>query len=113
MNLDSSLGSKHIPSVDVSNYAGIDFAQARLKCTNGMTCDGYEARYGKTRVFVKRLKPEHRGNAVIREAFAKELEIGLELRHRSLPGYLFAGEASPTGNTHLQELDRERRRQIL
>lgn len=91
MNLDSSLGSKSSPSVDVSNYAGIDFAQARLKCTNGMTCDGYEARYGKTRVFVKRLKPD-RGSAVIREAFAKELEIGLELRHRSLPGYLFAGE---------------------
>lgn len=43
-------------------------------------------------MFVKRLKPEHRGSAVIREAFAKELEIGLELRHRSLPGYLFAGE---------------------
>lgn len=71
---------------------GIDFTQAKLRFTHGFTCDGYDARYCGTRVFVKRLKPEHRGRPSIRIAFEKELEIGLSLSHRSLPGYMFAGE---------------------
>lgn len=91
MDNNSSLGLR-TNITDESSPVVIDFAQSRLKCTHGMTCDGYEARYGRNRVFVKRVKPEHRDNPVILEAFAKELEIGLSLHHQSLPGYLFAGE---------------------
>ena len=55
-------------------------------------CDAYQVRQDHTLFFVKKLKGEHTGNSVYRDALAKEYQIGSSLEHPSLPVYRFAGD---------------------
>lgn len=56
--------------------------------STGTTCEAFSGRYGTLHVFVKRLKPEHVANPRYRMAFRKEYELGVTLRHNSIPIYL-------------------------
>ena len=61
--------------------------------STGTTCDAFSARYESRHVFVKRLKPEHASNSRYRLASQKEYELGVSLRHPSIPQYIkFTGD---------------------
>lgn len=70
----------------------VDFGRARKLAHSGSTCDTYECVIQRRRVFVKRLKPEFRDNALYRAAFDKEYDLGVGLSHCSLPRYVAYGD---------------------
>lgn len=71
----------------ISDGGPIDFDAAKRLERRGSTCDVYVTRYHGRRVFVKRLKEKFRANSVYRAALDKEFELGVTLRHKSLPEY--------------------------
>lgn len=66
----------------------IDFDAAELLDGGGSTCDIYRTRWQRHTVFVKRLKEEYRAAPIYLDALDKEYEIGVRLKHESLPTYL-------------------------
>ena len=69
------------------------FADKKPIETTGTTCNAFSARYESRHVFVKQLKPELSSNPVYRSAFLKEYELGVSLRHQSIPQYIkFSGD---------------------
>lgn len=76
----------------VSNFSDYLTDEKPIK-TTGTTCHAFSARYESRHVFVKQLKPEHSSNPVYRSAFQKEYELGVSLRHPSIPQYIkFSGD---------------------
>ena len=71
----------------VHDSGSIDFDVAQRLDRDGSTCDVYVTRYHRRRVFVKRLKEQFRSNSVYRAALDKEFDLGVGLRHKSLPDY--------------------------
>lgn len=70
-----------------ADVAGIDFDDAvKLPC-GGSTCDIYKTRWQRRDVFVKRLKKEYRAKPLYLDALDKEFDVGVGLRHPSLPEY--------------------------
>lgn len=67
--------------------AGIDFDDAVKLPGGGSTCDIYKTRWQRREVFVKRLKEEFRSMPIYLDALDKEYEVGVGLRHPSLPDY--------------------------
>lgn len=65
----------------------IDFDDAIRLPKGGSTCDIYRTRWQRREVFVKRLKEEFRSKPLYLDALDKEFEIGVQLRHTSLPIY--------------------------
>lgn len=65
----------------------IDFDDAIRLPEGGTTCDIYRTRWQRRDVFVKRLKEKFRNNPLYLDAFDKEYEIGIRLKHPSLPDY--------------------------
>ena len=65
----------------------IDFEDAIKLPNGGTTCDIYRTRWQRREVFVKRLKKEHRTNPLYLDAMDKEYDIGVSLKHPSLPDY--------------------------
>ena len=65
----------------------IDFEDAIRLPDGGTTCDIYRTRWQRREVFVKRLKEEYRTNPLYLDALEKEYEIGISLKHPSLPDY--------------------------
>ena len=65
----------------------IDFDDAIRLPEGGTTCDIYRTRWQRREVFVKRLKEEFQSKPLYLDALDKEFEIGVKLRHPSLPIY--------------------------
>lgn len=65
----------------------IDFNHATKLPGGGSTCDIYVTVLHRRKVFVKRLKSEYQDMPVYRRAFDKEYDIGVNLKHKSLPEY--------------------------
>ena len=65
----------------------IDFDDAIRLPGGGSTCDIYRTRWQRREVFVKRLKEEFRAKPIYLDALDKEFDIGVKLRHPSLPVY--------------------------
>lgn len=65
----------------------IDFDNAVKLRGGGSTCDLYRTRWQRREVFVKRLKEEFRAKPLYLDALDKEYEIGVNLKHPSLPEY--------------------------
>lgn len=86
--------------IDISDFAAddiqaslkVDFSRSVRLERAGSTCDAYECVIQRRRVFVKRLKPEFRGNPLYLAAFDKEYDLGVRLNHPSLPHYVAMGE---------------------
>lgn len=72
---------------DESFRQEIDFEDAIRLPDGGSTCDTYRTRWQRREVFVKRLKEEYRTNPIYLDALDKEFEIGVNLKHPSLPDY--------------------------
>ena len=66
----------------------IDFSDALKLHGGGSICDIYRTKWQRREVFVKRLKKEYRSNPLYLDALDKEFEIGVKLKHPSLPNYL-------------------------
>ena len=66
---------------------GIDFDDAVKLPAGGSTCDIYKTRWQRRDVFVKRLKEEYRAKPLYLDALDKEFDVGVGLRHPSLPEY--------------------------
>ncbi|MDE7135899.1 MAG: protein kinase, partial [Muribaculaceae bacterium] len=77
------------PTDDYSaeNAAQIDFDDAVRLPGGGSTCDLFKTRWQRRDVFVKRLKEEFRAKPLYLDALDKEFDIGVSLRHPSLPEY--------------------------
>lgn len=69
------------------NPTVLDFDDATKLLSAGSTCDVYRTRWQRREVFVKRLKEEYRTSPLYLDALDKEFEIGVNLRHPSLPVY--------------------------
>lgn len=67
---------------------GLDFAGAQQMYLGGTICDAYITRHFRRKVFVKRLKEEFRNSSLHLAALDKEYEVGVCLKHPSLPTYL-------------------------
>ena len=65
----------------------IDFDDAIRLPEGGTTCDIYRTRWQRREVFVKRLKEEFRSKPLYLDALDKEFDVGVKLRHPSLPVY--------------------------
>lgn len=65
----------------------IDFADAELLPGGGSTCLVYRTRWQRREVIVKRLREEHRSNPLYLDALDKEYDVGVRLKHPSLPEY--------------------------
>ena len=65
----------------------IDFDDAVKLPEGGSTCDIYRTRWQRRDVFVKRLKEQYRTNPIYLDALDKEFDIGVNLKHPSLPEY--------------------------
>ena len=65
----------------------IDFSKAQKLQGTGTTCDIYVTTHYRRRVFVKRLKDSLRHNPINVAALEKEFEVGVSLKHKSLPEY--------------------------
>ena len=65
----------------------IDFEDAIRLPDGGSTCEIYRTRWQRREVFVKRLKEKYRTNPLYLDALDKEFEIGVNLKHPSLPDY--------------------------
>ncbi|MCH5223264.1 MAG: protein kinase [Muribaculaceae bacterium] len=72
---------------DNQNQEVIDFRSAVRLPDGGSTCDLFRTRWQRREVFVKRLKKEYRTNPLYLDALDKEFEIGVSLKHPSLPDY--------------------------
>lgn len=70
-----------------SSRQEIDFEDAIRLPDGGSTCEIYRTRWQRREVFVKRLKEEFRTNPLYLDALDKEYEIGVSLKHPSLPDY--------------------------
>lgn len=70
-----------------SSLPGIDFGSAVRLRGGGSTCDIFRTRWQRREVFVKRLKEEYRSKPLYLDALDKEYEIGVGLKHPSLPDY--------------------------
>ena len=70
-----------------SSRGEIDFEDAIRLPGEGSTCETYRTRWQRREVFVKRLKEEFRANPLYLDALDKEYEIGVNLKHPSLPDY--------------------------
>ena len=68
-------------------YQGIDFDDAVKLPAGGSTCDISKTRWQRRDVFVKRLKEEYRAKPLYLDALDKEFDVGVGLRHPSLPEY--------------------------
>lgn len=66
---------------------GIDFDDAVKLPGGGSTCDIFKTRWQRRDVFVKRLKEGLRSKPLYLDALDKEYEIGVSLKHPSLPDY--------------------------
>lgn len=69
------------------NPTVLDFDDATKLLSAGSTCDVYRTRWQRREVFVKRLKEEYRTRPLYLDALDKEFEIGVNLKHPSLPVY--------------------------
>lgn len=69
------------------NVPEINFDDAVRLPGGGSTCDIYRTRWQRREVFVKRLKEEFRSKPLYLDALDKEYDIGVKLRHPSLPEY--------------------------
>lgn len=65
----------------------IDFDNAVKLPEGGSTCDIYRTKWQRRDVFVKRLKEEYRTKPLYLDALDKEYDIGVSLKHPSLPEY--------------------------
>ena len=65
----------------------IDFDDAIRLPDGGSTCDIYRTRWQRRDVFVKRLKEEFRDKPLYLDALDKEFDVGVNLKHQSLPEY--------------------------
>ena len=65
----------------------IDFDDALRLPDAGSICDVYRTKWQRREVFVKRLKEEFRNHPLYLDALDKEYEIGVSLKHPSLPDY--------------------------
>ena len=65
----------------------INFGNAVRLPEGGSTCDIYRTKWQRRDVFVKRLKEMYRSNPLYLDALDKEFDIGVKLRHPSLPVY--------------------------
>ncbi|MDE6643854.1 MAG: protein kinase [Muribaculaceae bacterium] len=65
----------------------IDFDDAVRLPDGGSTCDIYRTKWQRRNVFVKRLKEQYRSNPLYLDALDKEFDIGVNLKHPSLPEY--------------------------
>lgn len=74
-------------TADESFRQEIDFEDAIRLPDGGSTCEIYRTRWQRREVFVKRLKEEFRTNPLYLDALDKEYEIGVSLKHPSLPDY--------------------------
>lgn len=77
---------------DVSEYksenpADIAFDDATKLSAGGSTCDIFRTRWQRREVFVKRLKEEFRSKPLYLDALEKDFDIGVSLKHPSLPVY--------------------------
>lgn len=78
-----------VEGVDIN----VDFSHATKLNRGGSTCETWVTTLQRRRVFIKRLRPEYRGNPLYRAAFDKEYDLGVSLNHPSLPRYVaFNGE---------------------
>lgn len=66
----------------------LDFEDALKLHGGGSTCDIYRTKWQRREVFIKKLKKEYSSNPLYLDALDKEFEIGVKLRHPSLPNYL-------------------------
>lgn len=66
----------------------IDFSKAEKMDTCGSCCEAYIMRHHRRKVFVKRLKEEFSNSSIHLAALDKEFEVGVNLKHPSLPTYL-------------------------
>lgn len=67
--------------------ARMDFDDAVKLPGGGSTCDIYRTRWQRRDVFIKRLKEEYRSKPLYLDALDKEFNIGVNLKHPSLPDY--------------------------
>lgn len=65
----------------------IDFDDAIRLPDGGSICEIYRTKWQRHEVFVKRLKEKYRNNPLYLDALDKEYEIGVNLKHPSLPDY--------------------------
>lgn len=65
----------------------IDFDDAVKLPEGGSTCDIYRTKWQRRDVFVKRLKEQFRAKPLYLDALDKEFDIGVNLKHPSLPEY--------------------------
>ncbi len=65
----------------------IDFDDAIRLPDGGSTCDIYRTKWQRRDVFVKRLKEEFRNKPLYLDALDKEFDVGVNLKHQSLPEY--------------------------
>ncbi len=65
----------------------IDFDEAVKLPEGGSTCDIYRTKWQRRDVFVKRLKEQYRSKPLYLDALDKEFDIGVNLKHPSLPEY--------------------------
>lgn len=72
---------------DIVSFGQIDFSRAKKLERNGSACDAYVTRYQRRKVFVKRLRVEFRTSPRHLAALDKEYDLGVSLKHRSLPEY--------------------------
>lgn len=77
----------HTDEYSAEQASGIDFDEAVKLPGGGSTCDIYKTRWHRRDVFVKRLKEEYRTMPLYLDAFDKEYDIGVTLKHPSLPDY--------------------------
>ncbi|MDE5806355.1 MAG: protein kinase [Paramuribaculum sp.] len=71
----------------IERSQGIDFDEAVRLPGGGSTCDIYKTRWQRRDVIVKRLKEPLRSKPLYLDALDKEFDIGVNLRHPSLPDY--------------------------
>lgn len=83
MGLESDFINENLPP----SYDTIDFSKAKKLKSEGSTCDTYEIVWQRRRVFVKKLKDKYLFNPLYKAAFDKEYDIGITLKHKSLPEY--------------------------
>lgn len=77
---------------DTSDYSSeqpstIDFDDAIRLHGSGSICEIYRTKWQRRDVFVKRLKEEFRNKPLYLDALDKEFEVGVKLKHPSLPEY--------------------------
>lgn len=77
---------------DASDYnaeqaSAIDFDDAIRLTGGGSICEIYRSKWQRREVFVKRLKEEYRDKPLYLDALDKEFEVGVRLKHPSLPDY--------------------------